>query len=92
MFIRYLLYAFLLYLLYRFIAGFVYPVFITARQMKKQFREMSERMNQPDSRNPIDDFMNHSSNTQSPENKSSYETSATNKETGAEYIDFEEVK
>jgi len=92
MFSRYLLYAFLLYLLYRFIAGFVYPVFITARQMKKQFREMSARMNQSGSNNPIDDFIKHSSDTQARENKPSHETGSANKKTGGDYIDFEEVK
>ena len=76
MFVRYLLYAFLLYLLYRFIVGFVIPVFITTRQMKKQFREMSGRM---------ENYMNQSAFTETSNDKQTKEPGSTSKKQGGDY-------
>lgn len=41
-----LLYAFLIYIAYRFVFGFIIPVYKTTRQVKKQFREMNDRVNE----------------------------------------------
>jgi uncharacterized protein YneF (UPF0154 family) len=41
-----LLYAFLIYIAYRFVFGFIIPVYRTMKQVKKQFREMNDRMNE----------------------------------------------
>ena len=86
--LRYLLYAFLIYLAYRLVFHFIIPVYKTTKQVKKQFREMSARMNRPDGNSGMEDHMNqqqadHPSASPQPENK---------KEVAGDYIDFEEVK
>ena len=79
MLLRYLFYAFLIYLAYRFVFNFLIPIYKTTKQVKKQFREMHERMQdhvnqqQPYEQSP----------TLQPENK---------KEQAGDYIDFEDVK
>lgn len=42
--VKYILYAILIYLLLRFIVGFIIPVWIASRKMKRGFKEMSARM------------------------------------------------
>ena len=41
---RYIFYAFLIFLAYRFIFGFIIPIYRTTRQVKRQFRDVQERM------------------------------------------------
>jgi hypothetical protein len=77
---RYLLYAFLIYLAYRFIFHFVIPIYKTTKQVKKQFREMSSRMEDQMNQQQA----NQQTATPQPEKK--------NEQVGGDYIDFEEVK
>ena len=44
---KYILYGLLAYFLFRLVFNFIIPVYKTTRQVKKQFREMNERMNDP---------------------------------------------
>jgi hypothetical protein len=44
--ITYLLYALLAWFLYKLIFGFIIPVYMATRQMKKKFREMHNQMQQ----------------------------------------------
>jgi hypothetical protein len=77
--LRYLFYAFLIYLAYRLIFHFIIPLYKTTKQVKKQFREMHNRMqdhvNQPESYQQ----------TPTP-------NSGDKKEVAGDYIDFEDVK
>ncbi len=77
--LRYLFYAFLIYLAYRFVFGFVIPVYKTTRHVKKQFREMNQRM------------QDHVNQQQSSQQTSTPNPEATKQQAG-DYIDFEEVK
>jgi len=45
MILRFLFYAFLIYLAFKLVFNFILPVYRTARQVKRGFREMQERMN-----------------------------------------------
>lgn len=76
---RYILYILLGYVIYRFITGFLFPVFKTGKQIKKQFNEMQQRMQ--------DNMQQQSSAGSSPPQQSS-----AGKSPVGEYIDFEEVK
>lgn len=42
--VKYVLYAILIYLAYQFIFKLVIPVYLASRKIKKQFREMNNRM------------------------------------------------
>jgi hypothetical protein len=77
--LRYLFYAFLIYLAYRLIFHLIIPLYKTTKQVKKQFREMHNRMQ--DHVNQQESFQQ--SSTPQPEN---------NKQQAGDYIDFEEVK
>jgi hypothetical protein len=81
MYLQYILYAFLLYLLYRLIVGFILPVYKTTRHLKKQFREMSARMNQQEGQGHMQE-----------ENLTKHKGNVNNKDFSGDYIDFEEVK
>ena len=86
--LRYLFYAFLIYLAYRLIFHFIIPIYKTTRQVKKQFRDMSDRMNRSDIHGRMEDQMNQYQSgqptpTPDKENK---------KQQAGDYIDFEEVK
>lgn len=70
------LYILLAYILYRFVVGFVIPVYRTTRQVKKEFREMQERMNGQ---------MKH-------QEQPAPEQYTEPKKPVGDYIDFEEVK
>lgn len=48
---RYILIAFIIYIAYRFLFHFLIPVIRTTRQVKKGFREMHDRMQQPQTPN-----------------------------------------
>ena len=80
MFFRYLLYFFLLYLLIRLVFNFIIPVFKTTRQVKKEFRNMHNNMQ---------DYMNQEQGTK--EQVSTPDKNPPEKAAG-DYIDFEEVK
>ena len=77
--LRFLLYAFLIYLAYRLIFHFIIPVYKTTRQVKKQFREMHDRME--------DHINQQQTNQQTP-----IPRTESKKEQAGDYIDFEEVK
>ncbi len=71
-----LLYALALYLLYRLVFGFIVPVYLVSRKMKKTFNEMKTRMQEQQT-------MHDMSKTTTPEQSAEKE---------GEYIDYEEVK
>lgn len=75
---KYIFYILFGYLVYRFITGFLFPVFRTGKQIKKQFDEMQQRMQ---------DNMQ-----QSPPDSSSPQQQPHRKVPVGEYIEFEEVK
>lgn len=78
----FILYAILAWFLYNIIVKFVVPLYITTKQVKKQFSEMKERANAY-------------TNGQNPNypDQDGYNTKATpEKEKAGEYIEFEEVK
>jgi len=87
--IRYLFFAFLIYLAYRLVFHFIIPIYKTTKQVKKQFREMSARMNRSDGHGRMEDYMsqqqqaNQQTSPPQPENK---------KAQAGDYIDFEELK
>lgn len=70
----------LAYILYRFVFNFLIPVFITARQFKRQVREFQTRM-QGEQEEP--NGFRGSSTTSS---------SSSSKRDKGDYIEFEEVK
>ena len=78
--LRYLFFAFLIYLVYRLVFHFIIPIYKTTKQVKKQFSEMHNRM---------EDHMNQQQQgyqqTPTPEPQ-------VKKEQAGDYIDFEEVK
>ena len=76
--LRYLFYAFLIYMAYRLIFHLIIPIYRTTRQVKKQFREMNQRMQEH-------------VNQQQPYQQTSPQPE-TKKEQAGDYIDFEEVK
>ena len=77
--LRYLLYAFLIYLTYRVIFHFIIPIYRTTKQVKKQFREMHDRMEDHITQQQA----NRPTSVPEPEVK---------KQQAGDYIDFEEVK
>ena len=77
--LRYLFFAFLIYLAYRLVFHFIIPVYKTTRQVKKQFREMHNRMQD----NTSQQQPNQQPATPATENK---------KQQAGDYIDFEELK
>ena len=81
MILRYLFYGFLIYMAYRLIFHFIIPVYKTTRQVKRQFRDVHDRMQEQ---------FNGNSPNAAPQYKSTT-TESTGQKTG-EYIDFEEIK
>ncbi len=79
---RYIFYAFLVYLAYRLIFGFIIPVYRTTRQVKRQFRDMQEKMQEQHNNTNIND--------EGPKQYESKPGTATSKV--GDYIDFEEIK
>jgi len=75
---KYILYGLLIYFLVRLVFNFIIPVYKTTRQVKKQFREMNERMNGTSTGQQQD----HHSQAPPPREETRV----------GEYIDFEEVK
>ncbi|HWN89264.1 MAG TPA: DUF4834 family protein [Chitinophagaceae bacterium] len=87
--LRYLFYAFLIYLAYRLIFHFIIPIYKTTKQVKKQFREMSARMNSTDGYSRVDD---HHINQQQANQQTMPPRQEDKKAAAGDYIDFEEVK
>jgi hypothetical protein len=86
--LRYLFFAFLIYLAYRLVFNFIIPIYKTTKQVKKQFHEMSARMNRSDGDSKMEDHMaqqHASQQTPSSNNESK-------KQQAGDYIDFEELK
>jgi hypothetical protein len=86
--LRYLFFAFLIYLGYRLVFNFIIPIYKTTRQVKKQFSEMSARMNSSDGHNRMQDNMGQQPPYQQPVTPA---TENKNQQAG-DYIDFEELK
>jgi hypothetical protein len=87
--LRFLFYAFLIYLAYRLVFHFIIPIYKTTRQVKKQFRDMSGRMNSSDMHGRMEDHMNQfQANQQNP----APNTEKKREQVGGDYIDFEELK
>ncbi|MCO5242076.1 MAG: DUF4834 family protein [Chitinophagaceae bacterium] len=74
---RYIVYILLGYVLYRFITGFLFPVVKTGKQIKKQFDEMQQRMQ--------DNMQQPAGGTPPPPQQSPRKSQV------GEYIDFEEI-
>lgn len=77
-----------LYLLYRFVFNFVVPVVRTTKQVKRQFRNMQDHVNQGGG-NPFQQQQYVRPEEPQPQAKKSRPSSSNNM---GEYIDFEEVK
>ena len=77
--LRYLFFAFLIYLAYRLVFHFIIPVYKTTRQVKKQFREMHNRMQDNVSQ-------------QQPYQQAATPATENKKQQAGDYIDFEELK
>lgn len=75
---RYIIYILLGYVIYRFITGFLFPVVKTGQQIKKQFDEMQQRMQDANMQPP-------------PASPSSEAPRPSGKSQAGEYIDFEEI-
>jgi hypothetical protein len=80
---NYILLAILFYLLYRFITGFVLPVAKTTSQVRKQFHNMKEQMNEAQRQHNGNNSNSASSNGVDQKPKFDIE---------GEYIPFEELK
>jgi hypothetical protein len=78
MILRILIYGFLAYLAIRFIFGFLIPVIRTTRQVRRQFE---------DARNRMQDQMQDTYSQSTPRQKS-----ASPAATQGDYIDFEEIR
>ncbi|HVG41503.1 MAG TPA: hypothetical protein VM888_07805 [Chitinophagaceae bacterium] len=74
----FLVYFLLAYLFYRLVFHFILPIYRTTQQVKKGFRDMQEKMNQP------------SGNTNGSSGGPKHKPTSNNKV--GDYIDFEEVK
>jgi hypothetical protein len=81
MFWRILLICLIAYLIYKVIFELIVPFYSTTRKIKKDFREMQDRMNE---------FMKNQQQgyTRQPDSKAA----DTKKENSGDYIDFEEIK
>jgi hypothetical protein len=79
---RYIFFAFLIFLAYRFIFGFIIPIYRTTRQVKRQFRDVQERMQEQ--------YNNANIPEEEPKQYQSKHGGSTSKV--GDYIDFEEIK
>lgn len=75
---KYIFYILIGYLLYRFLTNFLFPVYKTGKQIKKQFDEMQQQMQ--------DNVRQNSTGNATPPKQKSSESSSL-----GEYIDFEEI-
>jgi len=84
-----LFYILLIYLGYQFIFNFLIPVYRTTQQVRKGFREMSERMDQSNEQQETKEFHDKNRNSSSQQTQSD---SVQGIDKVGEYIDFEDVK
>lgn len=82
-FFRLVIELFALYLLYKLIFDFIIPVAKTTKQVKKQFSDMSSRMQET---------MNQQQAQQQQSNQYTQSKSTSTKGKNDDYIEFEEVK
>lgn len=75
--LRFLIYALGFYLLFRLIFNFIIPLFMTTRQVRKQFNDIKNKM-----QDQVND----------PYTPQTRETPKPEKVSKDDYIDFEEVK
>ena len=80
MYFRFLLIVFLIYLLYRLVFHFIIPVYKTTRQVKNQFKDMHNRMQEQMNRQK-----------ESFQSATTKKNESPQKPVG-DYIEFEEVK
>lgn len=85
MYLRFIVYAFLIYLLYRLLFHFIIPVYKTTRHVKNQFRDLHSRMEEQ--MNQQSSFAKATEDKQAGNSKK-----PSSKEQGGDYIEFEEVK
>ncbi len=77
----------ILYLLYKFVVHFVIPVYRSTKRVRRQMKEMRDRMNdQTQSRQQQNSHSQYQQPAQAPPTKNKY------REEEGEYIDYEEVK
>ncbi|HVM87302.1 MAG TPA: DUF4834 family protein [Puia sp.] len=74
-----LFYAIVIYLIYKIIFDFIVPVSHAGRQMKQQFQDLHDQMQQP-------------SNNSQPQKRQQNNKQEKTKDVVGDYIDFEEVK
>lgn len=79
---RYIFFAFLIFLAYRFIFGFIIPIYRTTRQVKRQFRDVQERMQE----------QYNNANIQEEEQRQYQSKPGNPTSKVGDYIDFEEIK
>ena len=82
MILRYLFYGLLIYMAYRLIFNFIIPVYKTTKQVKKQFKDVQDRMQ---------DQYNNTRQAENSRYNASPQAEPSEKKVG-EYIDFEEIK
>jgi hypothetical protein len=76
-----------LWLLYRFVFNFFVPIIRTTRQVRQQFRNMQDSM-----QNPGGPFQQQSNSQSREEPQPKKKDAPSSSNTMGEYIDFEEVK
>lgn len=79
MILSFLFYAFIVYVLYKLLVNFIIPVYKTTKQVKKNFRDMQERMQEQHQQ-------------QSAAYQQQQQPSSQKQQPLGDYIDFEEVK
>ena len=84
MILRFLFFLIIAYILYRFLFDFVIPIYRTTKQVKKNFREMHDRMNQGMNPPPNEGMYQQAQKTENPNKNKKAEP--------GDYIDYEEVK
>ncbi len=79
---KFIFWALGLYILYKLVFDFILPIARTTSNMRKQFKDMQEQMN--------DQFSSNHNTTSSANNQ--YKKQSNSKGEDEDYIDFEEVK
>jgi hypothetical protein len=79
--LRFILIALAVYVLYKLVFDLIIPIFRATRQVRKQFRNMQQHMQQQASRHQPDQATNNFQQNTPPK-----------KTATGEYIDFEEIK
>jgi type II secretory pathway component PulM len=82
--LSYFIWAIIAYIVYRFIVGFVWPIYKTTRQIKKQFNTMRDKAAEMQDR-----FAQTTTNDSQRPTSPSPSASKPKKD---DYLDFEEIK